>query len=307
MLFTYSEDVKGELCQLDISSIEEAKSEISGYLKARGIITKTSSDVFINLEVGFIPAARRIMNLLSTIGVDKKKLTMIKNKLKRKRVQIFIPISILEKLSISPLEIPRYIFEDISFFAGFLRGVFVASGSLTDPVKSYHLEIVSHSEELLYTIDEQLFEILGVKGKIIKLNYNYRYYLKKSRDIIEILYFVGAQRAADKMEKIVSSREIKGDFNRSMNFLTANARKVGESNARQIKLIKEIIDKYGLETLPEELRNIAIARLENEDLSLSDLGKLFDPPLSKTMVYNRLRKIYKIYKNLEQKNWSDKS
>ncbi|MBO8160475.1 MAG: DNA-binding protein WhiA [Thermosipho sp. (in: Bacteria)] len=305
MLFTFSEDVKGELCQLEINSVEEAKSEISGYLKARGIITKTSSDVFINLEVGFIPAARRIMNLLSTIGVDKKRLTMIKNKLKRKRVQIFIPISILEKLEISPIEIPNYIFEDISFFAGFLRGVFVASGSLTDPVKSYHFEIVSYSEDLLGLIDEQLSEILGVKGRIVKLNYNFRYYLKKSRDIIEVLYFMGAQRAADKMEKIVSSREIKGDFNRSMNFLSANAKKVGESNARQIKVIRKIMDKYGIDVLPEELKNIALARIENEDLSLSDLGKLFDPPLSKTMVYNRFKKIFKIYENLELNNWSD--
>ncbi|MDK2886282.1 MAG: cell division protein WhiA [Thermosipho sp. (in: thermotogales)] len=306
MLYTFSEDVKGELCQLDINSIDEAKSEISGFLKARGIITRTSNDIFINLEVGFIPAARRIMNLLSTIGVDKKRLTMIRNRLKRKRVQIFIPISILEKLSISPIEVPNYIFNDISYFSAFLRGVFVTSGSLTDPIKSYHFEIVSHSEELLQIVDKQLKDILGVKGRIVKLNYNYRYYLKKSRDIIEILYFMGAQRAADKMEKIVSSREIKGDFNRSMNFLSANAKKVGESNAKQIKLIRTIAEKYGLEILPEDLRNIALARLENEDLSLSDLGKLFDPPLTKTMVYNRFKKIRKIFENIETKR-SEKS
>jgi hypothetical protein len=305
MLYTFSEDVKGELCQLDIGSNDEARSEISGFLKARGIITRTSNDIFINLEVGFIPAARRIMNLLSTIDVDKKRLTMIRNRLKRKRVQIFIPISILEKLSISPIEIPDYIFSDISFFSSFLRGVFVASGSLTDPIKSYHLEIVSHSEELLKLIDKQLIEILGISGRIVRFNYNFRYYIKKSKDIIEVLYFMGAQRAADKMEKIVSAREIKGDFNRSMNFLSANAKKVGESNARQIRLIRKIIDKYGLEILPEDLKNIAITRLENEDLSLSDLGKLFDPPLSKTMVYNRLKKIEKIFENLES-NWSEK-
>jgi hypothetical protein len=245
------------------------------------------------------------MNLLSTIDVDKKRLTMIRNRLKRKRVQIFIPISILEKLSISPIEIPDYIFSDISFFSSFLRGVFVASGSLTDPIKSYHLEIVSHSEELLKLIDKQLIEILGISGRIVRFNYNFRYYIKKSKDIIEVLYFMGAQRAADKMEKIVSAREIKGDFNRSMNFLSANAKKVGESNARQIRLIRKIIDKYGLEILPEDLKNIAITRLENEDLSLSDLGKLFDPPLSKTMVYNRLKKIEKIFENLES-NWSEK-
>ncbi|QTA37344.1 DNA-binding protein WhiA [Thermosipho ferrireducens] len=298
MRYTFSEDVKGEICQLDISTTEEAKSEIIGYLKAKGTITKTSVEMFVKIEVGFIPSARRIMNLMNIIEIDKKKLTMIKNKLKRKRVQIFIPISVLEKLRISPMNLPEYIFNDVGLFSCFLRGVFVASGSLTDPSKSYHFEIVSYNEDLLNKLKIKINEFLGISGKVVKLNYNFRYYVKRARDIIELLYFMGAQRAADKMERIVQSREIKSDFNRSLNFLSANAKRTGESNARQIEVISEIINRFGIEVLPEELRNIALARLDNEDLSLSELGQLFDPPLTKTMVYNRLKKIFKIHKEL---------
>ncbi|MBB6061934.1 hypothetical protein HNP65_000356 [Thermosipho japonicus] len=303
MLYTFSEDVKGELCHTSVNSELEAKSELAGFLKSRGVIIRSFNDVVIKIEVGFIPAARRIMNLMAIVGTDKKRLTMIKNKLKKKRVQIFIPFSILSKLELDILEIPAYIFEDLGLFGAFLRGVFISTGSVTDPTKNYHFEIISHNYKFLNEIQKYLFDNLGILGKIASFGEkNYRFYLKRAKDIIEILYYMGAQRNADKMEKIVSSREIKSDFNRSMNFLTANAKRVGESNARQIRIIKNLFEKYGADILNGELKKIALLRLENEDLSLSDLGKLFDPPLSKSMVYNRIKKIFKIYEELESKN-----
>ncbi|WP_126992202.1 DNA-binding protein WhiA [Thermosipho globiformans] len=303
MLYTFSEDVKGELCHTSVNSELEAKSELAGFLKSRGVIIRSFNDVVVKIEVGFIPAARRIMNLMAIVGTDKKRLTMIKNKLKKKRVQIFIPFSILSKLELDILEIPAYIFEDLGLFGAFLRGVFISTGSVTDPTKNYHFEIISHNYKFLNEIQKYLFDNLGILGKIASFGEkNYRFYLKRAKDIIEILYYMGAQRNADKMEKIVSSREIKSDFNRSMNFLTANAKRVGESNARQIRIIKNLFEKYGEDILNGELKKIALLRLENEDLSLSDLGKLFDPPLSKSMVYNRIKKIFKIYEELESKN-----
>ncbi|ACJ75961.1 hypothetical protein H17ap60334_04617 [Thermosipho africanus H17ap60334] len=303
MLYTFSEDVKGELCHTVVNSELEAKSELAGFLKSRGVIIRSFNDVVVKIEVGFIPAARRIMNLMAIVGTDKKRLTMIKNKLKKKRVQIFIPFSILSKLELDILEIPAYIFEDLGLFGAFLRGVFISTGSVTDPTKNYHFEIISHNYKFLNEIQKYLFDNLGILGKIASFGEkNYRFYLKRAKDIIEILYYMGAQRNADKMEKIVSSREIKSDFNRSMNFLTANAKRVGESNAKQIRIIKNLFEKYGEDILNGELKKIALLRLENEDLSLSDLGKLFDPPLSKSMVYNRIKKIFKIYEELESKN-----
>lgn len=303
MLYTFSEDVKGELCHTVVNSELEAKSELAGFLKSRGVIIRSFNDVVVKIEVGFIPAARRIMNLMAIVGTDKKRLTMIKNKLKKKRVQIFIPFSILSKLELDILEIPGYIFEDLGLFGAFLRGVFISTGSVTDPTKNYHFEIISHNYKFLNEIQKYLFDNLGILGKIASFGQkNYRFYLKRAKDIIEILYYMGAQRNADKMEKIVSSREIKSDFNRSMNFLTANAKRVGESNAKQIRIIKNLFEKYGEDILNGELKKIALLRLENEDLSLSDLGKLFDPPLSKSMVYNRIKKIFKIYEELESKN-----
>uniref|UniRef100_A0A7C5Y7C9 Probable cell division protein WhiA n=2 Tax=Fervidobacterium nodosum TaxID=2424 RepID=A0A7C5Y7C9_9BACT len=299
MRYTFSEEVKGELCQVEVLSSDEAQAELAGYLKGKGILVKSSTDVYISLEVGFIPAARRIMNLMHLLGVDKKRLTLLKNRLQKKRVQIFIPTSILEKIDISILETPNMISEDIGFFGAFLRGLFVSTGSITDPSKHYHLEFVSYNEMLLRYVDELLNESLGISGKISKMNYNYRYYIKRGRDIQEILELMGATRGASHFEKILTSREIKSDINRSLNFLTANAKRTGESNAKQIECINIIKEKMGFDNLPEDLREIAQLRLENEDLSLTEIGELLNPPLTKSMVYNRIRKLMNIAKELE--------
>jgi len=296
--YSFSEEVKGELCQLEIFDSKEAQIELIGYLKGKGIIVKSSTDVYIQLEVGFIPAARRIMNLMHHLGVDKKRLTLLKNKLQKKRVQIFIPVSILDKLGISILKLPGIIEKDIGYFGAFLRGLFVSSGSVTDPSKHYHLEFVSYNESLLRYVDELLDEMLGVSGKISKMNYNYRYYIKRGRDIQEILELMGAIRGAAHFEKILTSREIKSDINRSLNFITANAKRTGESNAKQIETINFIKDTIGLDAIPPDLRRLAKLRLENEDLSLTEIGELFDPPLTKSMVYNRIKKIFEIAENI---------
>ncbi len=78
--YTFSEEVKSELCQVEVSSTEEAKIELAGFLKGKGTIIKTSLDSYVSLEVGYIPAARRIMNLLALLNINKKKTTLLKNK-----------------------------------------------------------------------------------------------------------------------------------------------------------------------------------------------------------------------------------
>lgn len=298
MRYTFSEEVKGELCQVEIISSAEAQAELVGYLKGKGILVKSSIDSYILLEVGFIPAARRIMNLMYLLGIDKKKLTLLKNRLQKKRVQIFIPISVLEKVEVSILEIPDIISRDIGFFGAFLRGFFVATGSITDPSRHYHLEFVSYNLSLLSYINDILAQMMGITGKIAQLNKNYRYYVKKGKDIQELLELLGAVRGAAVIDKIITSREIKSDINRSINFLTANAKRTGESNAKQIEAISFIKNTIGLDNLPNDLKELAILRLENEELSLTELGEYFDPPLTKSMVYTRLKKIMSIAKNI---------
>jgi len=300
--YTFSEEVKGELCQVEVLSIEEAQAELIGYLKGKGVFVKTSTDSYISLEVGFIPAARRIMTLMHQLGVDKKKLTLLKNRLQKKRVQVFIPTNILTKLGISILEMPGFIEEDIGLFGAFLRGLFVSTGSVTDPARHYHLELVSYNESLLDQVSNWLTCFLGISGKISKLKYNNRYYIKRGKDIQDILEVIGASRTAAHVEKILTSREIKGDINRTLNFLSANARRTGDSNAKQIETITYIDETIGLENLPEELRKVAQLRLDNEALSLSEIGELFDPPLTKSMVYNRIKKITKIAEELSRKD-----
>jgi hypothetical protein len=109
---------------------------------------------------------------------------------------------------------------------------------------------------------------------------------------------MGAFRVVAVLQKAVEVRQIRSDVSRTLNFLTANANKSGQAMARHVKAIRLIEEKIGLDRLPEDLRKIAELRLEYEDLSLRELGELMDPPMSKSAVYNRFKKIIKIAESL---------
>ncbi len=294
--YTFSEEVKSELCQVEVSTTEEAKIELAGYLKGKGTIVKTSLDSCVSLEVGYIPAARRIMNLLSMLSLDRKKTTLLKNKFQKKRVQIFIPSSVLNIASSFLNEYPNEIEDDIIYFGTFLRGLFVASGSITDPSRHYHFEIVSYNLELLNKVNELSQKFTGTTFGLKALNFNYRLYLKSGKDIRDILEFMGAVRSAEKYDKIILSNQIKADLNRTLNFLEANAKRTAESNAKQINAINKLMEYKMFDNLPDELKKVALLRLENEELSLSEIGEILG--VSKNVVYSMIKKILKIAETL---------
>jgi len=107
--------------------------------------------------------------------------------------------------------------------------------------------------------------------------------------------------SAKKVEDIVQRRLIVSDVNRSMNFLSANADRIGVSTAKQIRAIQVIDEKIGLDSLEDELRLLAELRLQNEDLSLRELGEMMNPPMSKSMVYSRIRKLIETAESLEER------
>jgi len=119
--------------------------------------------------------------------------------------------------------------------------------------------------------------------------------------LIEVLHLMGAPLSAKKVEDIVQRRLIVSDVNRSMNFLSANADRIGVSTAKQIRAIQVIDEKIGLDSLEDELRLLAELRLQNEDLSLRELGEMMNPPMSKSMVYSRIRKLIETAESLEER------
>ena len=179
----------------------------------------------------------------------------------------------------------------------FLRGAFLVSGSLSDPKKGYHFEIVLKEE----TIAEQLKEIItsfGIDAKIVLRKNSFVVYVKESDQIVDLLALMGANAAYLKFENIRIEKEMRNSINRKVNCETANITKTVSAAVRQMEDIRLIDKTMGLKSLPGNLQKIAELRLEYPDMSLKDLGNLLDPPVGKSGVNHRLRRIGEIAESI---------
>ena len=172
----------------------------------------------------------------------------------------------------------------------FLRGAFLSVGSISDPNKGYHLEFVCTIPEQA----EQIKELMGefdIIGKIVRRKKYFVVYVKEGSAIVDLLNVFEAHKALMEFENLRILKEMRNSINRKVNCEAANINKTVNAAAKQIEDIIFLRDYYGLENLPEPLRQTAGVRLEYPDSSLKELGELMDPPVGKSGVNNRLRKL----------------
>ena len=172
----------------------------------------------------------------------------------------------------------------------FLRGAFLSVGSMSDPQKGYHLEFVCTEKDKA----EQLRSVMQgfeLDAKIVLRKKYYVVYLKEGSCIVDLLNICEAYKALMDFENLRILKEMRNSVNRRVNCETANITKTVNAAARQIEDIKYIRDHYGLQNLPESLREIAEVRLENPDAPLKELGNYLSSPVGKSGVNHRLRKI----------------
>ncbi len=175
----------------------------------------------------------------------------------------------------------------------FLRGAFLAAGSISDPTKGYHFEIVCKSSEQAEQM-QQIMRAFELDAKIVRRKGHEVVYLKEGAQIVDILNVMGAHVALMNLENIRILREMRNSVNRKVNCETANISRTVNAAVRQVEDIRWIRDQKGLESLPKNLQEIARVRLENPDMPLKDLGARLDPPIGKSGVNHRLRKISEI-------------
>lgn len=179
----------------------------------------------------------------------------------------------------------------------FLRGAFLASGSISDPQKSYHFEIVCQEQSQAQLLQE-LYHAFELDAKIVQRKKYYIVYLKEGAQIVDALNVMGAYVALMNLENVRIFKEMRGSVNRIVNCETANINKVVGAACRQVEDIRYIQSKVGLDELPPALKEMALIRLEYPDSSLKELGELCDPPVGKSGVNHRLRKLGEIAKKL---------
>lgn len=180
----------------------------------------------------------------------------------------------------------------------FIRGAFMAAGSISDPNKSYHLEIKCNSSKK----GEQLIKLLknyDIDGKMVARKGSYVVYIKEGEGIVDVLNVMEAHVSLMEMENIRILKGMSNYYNRQVNCETANIKKTVATSVRQIEDINYIIKKKGISYLPEKLQDIALVRIDNPDASLQELGEMLNPPLGKSGVNHRLRKICQIADDLK--------
>ena len=173
--------------------------------------------------------------------------------------------------------------------ASFLRGAFLAGGSVTAPSKNYHLELITAHASVSRETAALLTE-LGFAARSIDRGANTVLYFKKSEAIEDFLTKIGAPCAAMDIMSAKVEKSMNNSINRKVND-TANADKVVAAAQEQIDAIRRIERDYGLDVLPEKLQSAALLRIANPEASLADLATLSYPPVSKSCLSHRLKKL----------------
>ncbi|MBO5944869.1 MAG: DNA-binding protein WhiA [Clostridia bacterium] len=183
----------------------------------------------------------------------------------------------------------------------FLKGVFLACGTVNDPNKRYHLEFVvpylNLSRDLKVFIND--FEQLSVEPKSITRNSNYVIYFKDSESIEDILATMGASNSALEVMGVKMYKDMRNNVNRKLNFESANLDKTIDAASKHVEAIIHIKNTVGLSYLSDDLREVAELRYENPDISLRELGEMLSTPISRSGVSHRLTKISNIAKQIK--------
>lgn len=180
----------------------------------------------------------------------------------------------------------------------FLRGAFLSVGSISDPDRYYHFEIPCKNPQLAAELVRLMAELHLDARTVERQNYSV-VYVKESEQIADLLGLMGARRGLLELENARIRRGVRGSVNRRVNCETANINKTAQASARQIEDIRLIQERIGLSSLPNGLDEMARVRLQYPEANLSELGSYLEPPVGKSGVNHRLRKLASIAASLK--------
>lgn len=180
----------------------------------------------------------------------------------------------------------------------YLRGVFMGSGTMNDPSRGYHLELVCATQTLANDLKKLINSFVDLNAKIVKRKDKYIVYMKSAENICDTLSIMGANAQRLIFDEVVLNKDIVNATVRLTNCDNANTDRTLDASSRQIAAIKKIEELRGLDFLPPKLRVAAQLRLEYPEASLIQLGEMMDPPMKKSGINNRFKKINEIADSL---------
>ena len=295
MSVSFSASAKAELCRVIPNKRCCALAEIFGILlfcnsfSGSGIKIITESRQFGQLLPKLIKKAFNFgFDLVPETENDKKLVFQILDPEKIKTVMEMYGFDPSDTLALH-LNLP--VIEEECCKAAFLRGAFLAGGSVTDPGKRYHLEITTTHQSVARETFALIREVMDIQPKTASRGGGQVLYLKQSELISDLLTYVGAPVAAMGIMEARLEKDLNNKVNRRCNCDDANTSKVVEAAQEQLAAIRKLRDLGLMERLPAKLQQAAVAREENPESALSELAGMMDPPITKPAMSHRLKKL----------------
>lgn len=318
---SFSTEVKGELARLDVNKKCCMLAEIAGFLRVAGSISLAGGGKFnIVASTENAAIARHYKKLIKDYFGSNTTLAVGDSQMPGKshtkgHNRYYLRISHEEKSSQILRETGMMLVrEGNDYFSdgvympivkskcckkSYMRGIFLGCGSISNPKKSYHLEFVLESEQTANDLKKLIGSFVDLSANINERNGDYVVYIKKAAYISDMLGILGADGAMLEFEEVRISKEAHGDAQRLLNCDSANVDRTLSASEEQIRWIKIIDEKEGIDWLPAQLREVAEIRLARPEASLSEIGESLSSPIKKPGVNKRFAKIKAIAMQLE--------
>jgi DNA-binding protein WhiA len=308
---SFSSKVKDELSKQYSAARHCQIAEISAIISLCGRISISENNRYmVKIHTENIAVAKKYFTLLQkTYNIDTEILVRRSLKIHTYTVAILIHEDAVKVLQASKL-LDEFgdIQENLSISdnlliqkecckRAFIRGAFLATGSISDPEKFYHFEIVCTAQNKAVQL-QKIIQYFNIDAKIVERKKHFVVYIKEGSGIVDILNVMEAHIALMDLENVRILKEMRNSVNRRVNCETANLNKTVSAAVKQIEDIKYIRDTAGWSVLTEGLEEIARLRLDNPDSTLKELGEMLSPTVGKSGVNHRLRKISEIADSL---------
>lgn len=304
---SFSGEVKEELSRQCSDARHCQIAEIAAILSVCGHVSISPEDEFqVNIQTENISVARKYFTLLkktynintdisirhsSSLNKNRSYVLSVNDDETARKIlmtcRLMKPFGVIEEdFSISD----SLIIQRECCKRAFIRGAFLAAGSVSDPVKTYHFEIVCLSEAKAKQL-QMIMETFNINARVIKRRKYFVVYVKDSSQVVDLLNIMGAYNALMDMENVRIVKDMRNNVNRKVNCETANINKTVSAAVKQIEDIRFIQMSSAFDELPESLQEMAELRVRYPEATLAELGQLLDTPVGKSGVNHRLKKI----------------
>ncbi|MFO7636274.1 MAG: DNA-binding protein WhiA [Clostridia bacterium] len=312
---SFSSQVKDEISRISLDDKCCLLCELAAIIRIGGRLSLQKDGYYqVSLSTENASLARRIfINAIHAFDFHPSVITKKSRKLKKHNLYILVMKgSFATRMALGDMGLVEVadgigLYNPIESITGndcctrsYLRGAFMIGGSLSQPEKGYHLEMVSANQKEITDIVKMMGKF-GIRGKVIVRRNMYVCYIKESENIVDFLNVIGAHNALMQYENVRIIKDMRNHVNRAVNCETANLGKTVNTAYRQMEAIRLIDKVMGIETLPQELQAVALLRMNHPDASLQELGKLMVPALGKSGINHRLRKMEEIAENLKNR------